>query len=72
MCSKGSGRNIIPFFYALKNQICAQWRCSIMFGSTSDAVGPGLNLFGSANHYSTGRSPATGSSQEKNILKKIK
>jgi hypothetical protein len=43
-----------------------------MFGSPSDAVGPGLNLFGSAKHYSTGRSPATGSFQEKNNLKKNK
>jgi hypothetical protein len=43
-----------------------------MFGLPSDAVGPEPNLFGSANHYSTGRSPATGTSQEKNILKKNK
>jgi hypothetical protein len=43
-----------------------------MFGLPSDAVGPEPILFGSANHYSTGRSPATGTSQEKNILKKIK
>jgi hypothetical protein len=71
MCSKGSGRNIIPFFYAQEPDLRAVTPTHNVWLSPSDAVGPGLNLFGRANHYSTGRSPATGNYQEKNKLNNI-
>jgi hypothetical protein len=70
-CVRGNGRNIISFFYAQESP--AQWhRRNNVWLSPSDAVGPEPNLFGRANHYRTGGSPATGNYQEKNNLKKIK
>jgi hypothetical protein len=46
MCSKGSGRNIIPFFYAQEPDLRAVTPTHNVWLSPSDAVGPGLNLFG--------------------------
>jgi hypothetical protein len=71
-CVRGNGRNIISFFYAQEPDLCAVTPTHNVWLSPSDAVGPGLNLFGSAKHYRTGGSPATGNYQEKNNLKKIK